>query len=227
MTSGSRGVHVVVPLRRRYGFDRVHEAALRRRRRARLAPAGRPDHGVPQGRSATDRLFVDVLRTRYGQLAVAPYAVRARPGAPVATPLRDERARRRRAGLVARLLPARRPRAPGARRRPVGGHRPRSRGAARAVTSPESRPAVLGRSPGWQRSRTSSRASSSSRRRRSSTRTSRAPSCCSPSTATRGPWGWCSTVRRSRRSARSCPTSTGSPTRRTACTSAGRWPRPR
>jgi bifunctional non-homologous end joining protein LigD len=33
------------------------------------------------------RIFVDVLRNAYAQTAVAPYCVRARPEAPVATPL--------------------------------------------------------------------------------------------------------------------------------------------
>lgn len=33
------------------------------------------------------RLYLDVIRNAYGQTAVAPYAVRARAGAPVATPL--------------------------------------------------------------------------------------------------------------------------------------------
>ena len=33
------------------------------------------------------RLFVDTLRNAYASTAVAPYAVRARPGASVATPL--------------------------------------------------------------------------------------------------------------------------------------------
>ena len=32
-------------------------------------------------------MLVDVARNTYGQTAVAPYAVRAKPGAPVATPL--------------------------------------------------------------------------------------------------------------------------------------------
>lgn len=33
------------------------------------------------------RLYLDVMRNARGQTFVAPYAVRARPGAPVATPL--------------------------------------------------------------------------------------------------------------------------------------------
>jgi bifunctional non-homologous end joining protein LigD len=89
MTSGSRGVHVVVPLRRVHGFDRVQEVAravadeLVARRPAELTTEFRKQerHG---------RLFVDVLRTRWAQTTVAPYAVRARPGAPVAAPLRWE-----------------------------------------------------------------------------------------------------------------------------------------
>jgi bifunctional non-homologous end joining protein LigD len=32
-------------------------------------------------------VFIDTLRNSYGQTAVAPYAVRAKPGAPVATPI--------------------------------------------------------------------------------------------------------------------------------------------
>jgi bifunctional non-homologous end joining protein LigD len=32
-------------------------------------------------------LFLDYLRNGYGQTTVAPYAVRAKPGAPVATPI--------------------------------------------------------------------------------------------------------------------------------------------
>jgi bifunctional non-homologous end joining protein LigD len=89
MTSGSRGVHVVVPLRRVHGFDQVQEVAravadeLVARRREELTTQFRKQerHG---------KLFVDVLRTRWAQTTVAPYAVRARPGAPVAAPLRWE-----------------------------------------------------------------------------------------------------------------------------------------
>ena len=41
-------------------------------------------------RKRDGRLFVDVNRNGYAATAVPPYAVRARPGAPVATPLRWE-----------------------------------------------------------------------------------------------------------------------------------------
>jgi bifunctional non-homologous end joining protein LigD len=34
-----------------------------------------------------DRLFLDYLRNSFAQNSVTPYALRARPGAPVATPL--------------------------------------------------------------------------------------------------------------------------------------------
>ena len=34
-----------------------------------------------------DRIFLDVNRNAYGQTSVAPYSLRSRPGAPVATPL--------------------------------------------------------------------------------------------------------------------------------------------
>jgi bifunctional non-homologous end joining protein LigD len=89
MTTGSRGLHVVVPLRRRYGFDAVFAAA---RDVAEALVATAPDELTTAFRKARrgGRLFVDVLRNRWAQTVVAPYAVRARPGAPVAMPVRWE-----------------------------------------------------------------------------------------------------------------------------------------
>jgi bifunctional non-homologous end joining protein LigD len=89
MTTGSRGLHVTVPLRRTADYPAVQ--AFARAVAATLA-AGDPDrlttefHVEKRG----DRLYLDINRTRYGQHAVAPYAVRPVPGAPVATPLRWE-----------------------------------------------------------------------------------------------------------------------------------------
>ena len=89
MTTGSRGVHVVVAVRRRYGFQAVHAAA---RAVADELVARRPDDLTTEFyvRKREGRLFVDVNRNARAATAVPPYAVRPRPGAPVATPLRWE-----------------------------------------------------------------------------------------------------------------------------------------
>jgi bifunctional non-homologous end joining protein LigD len=85
-TSGSRGLHVHVPLDRRAGFDRVRALS---RRIARDVAEARPGRFTVEQRKAErdGRLYLDVMRNGYGQTVVAPYAVRPRPGAPVATPL--------------------------------------------------------------------------------------------------------------------------------------------
>lgn len=89
MTTGSRGLHVVTPLRRTAEFGPVQEFA---REVARALVAQDPDALTVEfhRRERGDRIYVDVDRTRYGQHAVAPYAVRPLPAAPVATPLRWE-----------------------------------------------------------------------------------------------------------------------------------------
>lgn len=85
-TTGSRGLHVVVPLRRDTDFDDVRglahdiaEVAADREPR-RLTTKTRKD-------ARRGRLFLDYLRNSYAQHAVVPYSLRALPGAPVATPL--------------------------------------------------------------------------------------------------------------------------------------------
>jgi bifunctional non-homologous end joining protein LigD len=56
---------------------------------AEFLAARHPDRLTVEMRKAEreGRLFLDTLRNAYASTAVAPYAVRARPGAPVATPL--------------------------------------------------------------------------------------------------------------------------------------------
>jgi len=85
-TTGSRGVHVVIPLQARHGFDDVRDAA--RALAERLANR-HPDKLTTQVRKnkREGRLFLDTARNAYGQTVVAPYATRALPDAPVATPL--------------------------------------------------------------------------------------------------------------------------------------------
>lgn len=86
MTTGSTGLHVVAPLQARQGFDQVRELA---RAMAERLAADHPDELTTEQRREArgGRLYLDVMRNVFGQTAVAPYSLRARPGAPVATPL--------------------------------------------------------------------------------------------------------------------------------------------
>ncbi|MBL1083880.1 non-homologous end-joining DNA ligase [Streptomyces actinomycinicus] len=86
MTTGSRGLHLVVPLDGSHDFDDVRAFA---HDVAEFAVAQHPDRLTTAARKQDrgDRLYLDVQRNGYAQTAVAPYTVRARPGAPVAVPL--------------------------------------------------------------------------------------------------------------------------------------------
>lgn len=85
-TTGSRGLHVWAPLDREASFDVVRAFAsdvaevLARRRPEQLTTAQRKAN-------RGHRIFIDVVRNAYGQTVVAPYSVRARPEASLATPL--------------------------------------------------------------------------------------------------------------------------------------------
>ena len=89
MTSGSRGLHVTVPLRRTRTFEEVRAFA---EAVGALLVEQDPKRLTMEWSKAKrgDRIYVDVGRNAYAQHGVAPYAVRAKPGAPVATPLRWE-----------------------------------------------------------------------------------------------------------------------------------------
>jgi hypothetical protein len=64
-------------------------APLMGARIAELVAQGRPDDYTTEWSRAKrrGRIFLDYARHGYAQTAVAPYGVRARPGAPVATPI--------------------------------------------------------------------------------------------------------------------------------------------
>ncbi|KES08800.1 ATP-dependent DNA ligase [Streptomyces toyocaensis] len=86
MTTGSRGLHVIVPLNGDHDVDDVRAFArevadaLADAHPGRLTTAARKkDRG--------GRLYLDVQRNAYAQTAVAPYTVRALTGAPVAVPV--------------------------------------------------------------------------------------------------------------------------------------------
>jgi bifunctional non-homologous end joining protein LigD len=85
MLTGSRGVHVWVPLQRRQDHDAVR--AVARELGTRLAEQDERFTLEQRKADREERVFVDVLRNAYGHTTVAPYAVRAKPSAPVATPV--------------------------------------------------------------------------------------------------------------------------------------------
>jgi len=88
--TGSKGIHVVAPLKRDLDFDGVRKAAMAA---SEVLAARSPDELTTEQRKdkRKGRVYLDVMRNSYAQTMVAPYSVRARPGAPVATPIeRDE-----------------------------------------------------------------------------------------------------------------------------------------
>jgi len=84
--TGSKGIHVWTPLRRRARHDEVRAFAGDI---ARVLAARHPDELTNEWRKEKrdGRILVDTARNTYAQTAVPPYAVRPRPGAPVATPI--------------------------------------------------------------------------------------------------------------------------------------------
>jgi bifunctional non-homologous end joining protein LigD len=86
MVTGSRGIHVVCPLRRGPSFGTVHKYA---RAVAEAMVADDPKRLTLEWHKAERgaRIYIDVNRINYAQHAVAPYGVRARRGAPVAMPI--------------------------------------------------------------------------------------------------------------------------------------------
>lgn len=85
-TTGSQGFHVVIPLDRTMTFDEVRDFAQDVSRLLIQRNEGQytlEDHISKRH----GQIFLDTLRNAYGATAVAPYAVRARPEASVATPV--------------------------------------------------------------------------------------------------------------------------------------------
>ncbi len=91
-TTGGKGLHVVMAIERRHDWkemkDFSHDVV---RMLARKDPKRYTDN--PQKPARKGKIFADYLRNGRGATAVASYSLRARPGAPVATPLAWEELR--------------------------------------------------------------------------------------------------------------------------------------
>lgn len=85
-STGSRGLHVLVPLKRSADFDSVRAFA---RTIAEALVQSDPEHLTTEARKdkRKSRIFIDTVRNAYAQTAAPAYAVRPRDSAPVAAPL--------------------------------------------------------------------------------------------------------------------------------------------
>ncbi len=86
MTTGSRGVHIVLPLEPIHTFNKVRTCA---RAIAQWLVNQHSDRLTLEIRKTkrVNKIFLDIIRNTYGHHSVAPYSLRALPGAPLATPI--------------------------------------------------------------------------------------------------------------------------------------------
>jgi bifunctional non-homologous end joining protein LigD len=85
-TSGSRGLHIFIPIRLGPDVDEVLEfsQALAARVAAQHPGELTVEHSIA---ARGQRVYLDPFRNGFGQTVVSPYSVRRRPKAPVSTPL--------------------------------------------------------------------------------------------------------------------------------------------
>lgn len=86
LVTGGKGVHVVVPLMRRHGWDDVGSVS---RGIARSLAQAAPERFIATAslEKRKGRIFIDWLRNRRGATAVVPYSLRARTSAAIAAPV--------------------------------------------------------------------------------------------------------------------------------------------
>jgi bifunctional non-homologous end joining protein LigD len=87
-TSGADGIHILVPIARRYGYDDTYEfAELLSRRLEAQHPGEVTTEWLKKKRAG---VLVDHRQNGHGKTIASVYSVRPKPGAPVSTPLRWE-----------------------------------------------------------------------------------------------------------------------------------------
>ncbi|KHL70036.1 ATP-dependent DNA ligase [Pseudomonas flexibilis] len=89
-TSGGKGLHIIVPLQRKAGWDEVKTFS---KAFARFMAQQLPDRfsATSGPKNRIGKIFIDYLRNNRGSSTVCAYSVRARPGLAVSVPIvRDE-----------------------------------------------------------------------------------------------------------------------------------------
>jgi bifunctional non-homologous end joining protein LigD len=85
-TSGGKGIHLIVPLTRKHGWDEVKDFSHAIvRHMAKLLPDRFSAVSGPKNR--VGRIFIDYLRNGLGATTICAYAVRSREGLPVSVPI--------------------------------------------------------------------------------------------------------------------------------------------
>lgn len=106
--TGGKGLHIVAPLTPRAGWVEIKTFA---KAVADALVTARPDRYTanPLKRTRVGKIFVDYLRNQRGGSSICNYSTRAKPDAPVATPLRWDELKRLESGApyTVRTLPAR------------------------------------------------------------------------------------------------------------------------
>jgi bifunctional non-homologous end joining protein LigD len=88
-TSGGKGLHVVVPLKHRHGWDTIKDFSQAIvEHLARTIPQRFVSKSGPKNR--VGRIFIDYLRNGFGATTVSAWSARARPGLGISVPVRWE-----------------------------------------------------------------------------------------------------------------------------------------
>lgn len=86
-TSGSRGIHVYVPIKPKYSYEQIADFA---KRVAQLIEQANPEVATLERslkKRKKARIYVDHMQNARGKSVVAPYSVRPKPGATISAPL--------------------------------------------------------------------------------------------------------------------------------------------
>jgi bifunctional non-homologous end joining protein LigD len=85
-TTGGKGLHLMVPIRRRHGWDEVRKFS---RKLATLFESQNPRYYTtnPSKAARRGKILIDVMRNVRGATTVAAFSTRAKPQAPVSVPI--------------------------------------------------------------------------------------------------------------------------------------------
>lgn len=86
-TSGSRGIHIYVPIKPEYSYEVVAKLAAHIARRVADEDPANATVERSKAKRAISQIYVDHMQNAYGKSVVAPYSVRPKPGATVSAPL--------------------------------------------------------------------------------------------------------------------------------------------